>query len=197
MRKSPNLPWQNESLASRMSLISFSGHKTLSCRAAVWQMQMEFRFSPDSWKLKGFLLLKNWVADPHNRQMVVMPPSPCLPSLSPFWAALGRRCRPVSLHLSPCMISILACSCGCRLVSLHLSPCMISILACSWLLLPPCLPSFVSLRDLPSGLLLAAAAALSPFICLPAWSPFWAALGCRCHLVSLHFPRWVADCQNR
>ena len=62
-------------------------------------------YSPDSWKLWGFLLLKDWVADPHNRQMVVMP-------------------------------------------------------------LPPCLPSFVSLHDLHSGLLLAAPAALSPFICL-------------------------------
>ena len=26
----------------------------------------------------------------------------------------------------------------------------------------------------------------SPFICLPSWSPFWAAVGCRCCLVSLH-----------
>ena len=154
----------------------------------------------------------------------------CLPAWSPFRPALGCRCRLVSLHLSPCMISIQACSwlplppclpsfvslhdlhsglllaaaaalspficlpawspfrpalgCRCRLVSLHLSPCMISIQACSWLPLPPCLPSFVSLHDLHSGLLLAAAAALSPFICLPAWSPFWPALGCR--LVSLH-----------
>ena len=33
--------------------------------------------------------------------------------------------------------------------------------------LPPCLPSFVTLHDLHSGLLLAAAAALSRFICLP------------------------------
>ena len=67
-----------------------------------------------------------------------------------------------------------------------LSPCMMSILACSWLPLPPCPPSFVSLHDLHSGLLLAATAALSPFICFPAWSPFWPALGCRCRLVSLH-----------
>ena len=81
--------------------------------------------------------------------------------------------------------------------------------------LPPCLPSFVSLHDLHSGLLLAAAAAaalspficlpawfhsglllaapaaLSPFICLPAWSPFWPALGCRCRLGPLHLsPAW-------
>ena len=55
--------------------------------------------------------------------------------------------------------------CHCRLVSLHLSAFLISILACSWLPLPPCLPSFVSLHDLHAGLLLAAAAALSPFIC--------------------------------
>ena len=51
---------------------------------------------------------------------------------------------------------------------LPLSPFMISILGCSWLLLPPCLPSFcrcrlVSLRDLHSVLLFAAAA-LSPKI---------------------------------
>ena len=39
---------------------------------------------------------------------------------------------------------------------------MISILACSWLPLPPCLPSFVSLHDLPSR------------------------NRCRCHLVYLH-----------
>ena len=38
--------------------------------------------------------------------------------------------------------------CRCRLVSLHLPPCMISILACSWLSLPPCLPLFVSLHSL-------------------------------------------------
>ena len=87
----------------------------------------------------------------------------------------------------------------CRLVSLHLAPCM--ILACSWPPLPPCLPSFVFLHDLHSALLLAAAAALSPFICLPAWSPFWAALGCRCRLVSLHLrflllKDWVADPHN-
>ena len=171
----------------------------------------------------------------------------CLPAWSPFWAALGCGCRLVSLHLFPCMISILGCSwlplppclpsfVSCMIsilacswlplppclpsfvplhdlhsgllsaapatlppficlpawspfwaaLGFHLSPCMISILGCSWLPLPPCLPSFVSLRDLHSGLLLAAVAALSPFICFPAWSPFWAALGCRCRLVSLH-----------
>ena len=71
------------------------------------------------------------------------------------------------------------------LVSLPLSPFMISVLGCSWLPLPPCLVSFVSLHDLHSGLLLAAAAAaLSPFICLSSWSPFRAVLGCRCRLVS-------------
>ena len=49
-----------------------------------------------------------------------------------------------------CMISILCCchlrdplGFPCSLVSLHLSPCMISIVGCSWLPLPPCLPSFV------------------------------------------------------
>ena len=66
-----------------------------------------------------------------------------------------------------------------------------SILGCSWLPLPPCLPSFVSLHDLHSGLLLAAAAALSPFICLPSRSLFWAALGRRCRLVSLHLPPFM------
>ena len=153
-----------------------------------------------------------------------LPPLIC-PSLicPPAWSPLGCRCRLVSLHLSPCMISILGCSwlslpclpsffslfwaaalspficppawssfvplhdlllaavaalspfiClpawspfwAALGVSLHLSPCMISILGCSWLPLPPCLPSFVSLHDLHSGLLLPAVAALSPFICL-------------------------------
>ena len=80
-------------------------------------------------------------------------PSPfiCPPSWSPLRATLGGRCR---------------------LVFLDLSPFMISILACAWLPLPPCLPSFVSLHGLLSGLLLAAAAAWSPFICFPSWSPF-------------------------
>ena len=69
---------------------------------------------------------------------VALSPFICLPSWSPFWAALG---------------------CRCRLVSLHLSPFMISILGCSWLPLSPSLTSFVSLHDLHSGLLLAAAVA--------------------------------------
>ena len=79
------------------------------------------------------------------------------------------------LPLPPCLPSFVC------LVSLHLSPFMISILVCSWLPLPlpPCLPAFVSLHDLHSGLLLAAAAALSPCVCLPSGSPFWAALGSR------------------
>ena len=64
----------------------------------------------------------------------------CLPSWFPFWAALGCRCRLVSLHLFS------------SLHDLH-----------SGLPLPPCLPSFVSLPGLHSGLLVAAAAALSPF----------------------------------
>ena len=106
--------------------------------------------------------------------------------------------------------------CRCRLVSLHLFPFMISILGCSWLPLPPCLASFVpfmisifgcrccpvSLRLSPfvisilalspphSGLLLAAAAALSLFIDFPSWSPFWAALGCRCRLAQACLPSW-------
>ena len=135
-----------------------------------------------------------------------LPLPPCLPSLSPFmislWAALGW---------SPFMILLLGCS------WLQLPPCpfMISLLGCSWLPLPPCVPSLcpfmISLPGcsgcLPSclsGLLLAAAAALSPKLvslhdfcsgllwlplphCLPSLSPFmlvWAALGCRCRLVS-------------
>ena len=58
-----------------------------------------------------------------------LPSSPfiCLPSWSPFWAAVG---------------------CRCCLVSLQMSPFMISILLYSWLPLPPCLPSFVSLHSL-------------------------------------------------
>ena len=64
---------------------------------------------------------------------------------------------------------------------------------CSWLPLPPCLASFVSLHDLHSGLLLAAAAALSCFICLPSWSPFWAALGCRCRLFLLHLSPFMTS----
>ena len=62
---------------------------------------------------------------------------------------------------------------------------MISILV---LLAAPafvCLPSFVSLHDLHSGLLLAAPA----FICLPAWSPFWPALGCSCLHLSPFIPQ--------
>ena len=95
----------------------------------------------------------------------------CFPSWSLFWAALG---------------------CRCRLVSLHMSPFLMSILGCSWLPLPLRLPSFVSLHDLHSGLLLAAAAALSPFICPPSWSPFWPAVGCGCRLVSLHKSPFIA-----
>ena len=88
----------------------------------------------------------------------------CLPAWSPFWPALGCRCRLVSLHVFP-FICLFWAALGspCRLVALHLSTCMISIVACSWLPLPPCLPSFVSLHDLHS-LLWATAAALSPFI---------------------------------
>ena len=71
--------------------------------------------------------------------MVVMPLPPCLSSLPSF----------VSLHdLHSGLLLAAAC-----LVSLHVSPCMICILACSWL--------FVSLHDLHSGLLLAAACLVS------------------------------------
>ena len=46
--------------------------------------------------------------------------------------------------------------------------------------LPACLPSFVSLHDFHS-----AAAVLSPrLVSGPSWSPCWAALSCRCRLVS-------------
>ena len=112
----------------------------------------------------------------------------CLPAWSPFWAALGCPCRLASLHVSFVFLHDLhsglllavgaalspficlpawspfwaALGCPCCLVSLHLSPFMISVLGCSWLPLPPCLPSFVPLHNLHSGLLLAAAAALSP-----------------------------------
>ena len=97
----------------------------------------------------------------------------------PFWTALGRRCRLKGcswLPLLPCLAS--------------LSPFVIALLGCPWLPLPPCLPAcFPSrfpffwaalgcrcglvcraclLHDSLSGLLLAAAAALSPslFPCL-------------------------------
>ena len=91
---------------------------------------------------------------------VALSPFICLPAWSPFWPALGCSC----LHLSPFVISILACSwLPCHL---HLSPfiCLHSGL----LLAAPafiCLPSFVPLRDLHSGLLLAAPA----FICPPSF----------------------------
>ena len=80
--------------------------------------------------------------------------TPCLPSFSPFMISfLGSSWLPPS-----------------KLVSLH------DLLGCSWLLVTPCLPSFF-------GLLLAAAAALSPTLSLSPVS-LWAALGCRRHLVS-------------
>ena len=66
---------------------------------------------------------------------------------------------------------------------------------CSWLPLPPCLPSFVSLHDLHSGLLLASAAALSPFMCLScvisflacSWLPLQPCLPSFVSLPDLHF----------
>ena len=66
--------------------------------------------SPDSWKLQGFLLLNDWVADPWNRQMVVMPLPPCLPTLSRFMISiLGCSWLPLPPcvpNLSPFMISL-------------------------------------------------------------------------------------------
>ena len=68
--------------------------------------------------------------------------------------------------LSPFTISILGCS-GLPLPpSLpSLSPFLISLLDCSWLPLPPCLLASFS-----------------------SWFLFWAALGCRCHLISQLVP---------
>ena len=60
----------------------------------------------------------------------------------------------------------------------NLSPFVISILGCSWLPLPSCLPSL-------SPFMISILGCSWPFICLPSWSPFWAALGCRCRLVYL------------
>ena len=106
----------------------------------------------------SWLVLPSFVSlcDFHSGLLLAAPAFICLPSLvslHDLWPALGCPCRPVG--------------CRCCLASLHLSPFMISILGCSWLPLPPCLPSFVSLRDLHSGLLLAAPA----FICLPSLAP--------------------------
>ena len=119
-----------------------------------------------------------------------LPLPPCLPSLSPFvTSTLGCSWLPLPPclpSLSPFMISILGCRC--RLVSLHLSLFMISILGCSWLPLPPCLPS---LSPFVTSTLGCSWLPLPP--CLPSLSPFvisaplWAALGCRCRLVS---PAW-------
>ena len=157
--------------------------------------------------------------------MVVMPLPPCLPSVSSFMISI-LGCS--WLLVPPCLPSF--------------SPFMISLPGCSWAALgchwplPPCLPSLspfmisllgccrchlvsqlVSLHDFPFGLLLAAAATLSPSLfpsmifllgcswlplppclpaCLPSSFPFWAAL-CRCRLVSQaclpsSFPFWAA-----
>ena len=115
----------------------------------------------------------------------------------------------VSLHLSPCMLipNLPACwlpkSLPLLVSLLHLSP-FICLRAC-WL--PKSLPLLASLIHLspfipqiagsyrgsyfsmtgwspksPNGL--DAAAGLSPFICLPSWFSFWAALGCPCRLIS-------------
>ena len=55
-----------------------------------------------------------------------------------------------------------AVGCRCPIVFPSLSPFMISFLGRSWLPLPGCFSKLVSLHDFLSGLLLAAAAALSP-----------------------------------
>ena len=116
----------------------------------------------------------------------------CLPSRFLFWSALGCCCRLVS----PAGLSALGCRC--RLVS----QASLSFLVCSWLPLPP--PFIVSIL----GCSWLPLAALSPFMsqaCLPScpklvslhdFLSFWAALGCRCRLVSQAclpswFPFWA------
>ena len=132
--------------------------------------------------------------------------SPFWPALSfscLHMSYVSLRDFPSGLLLAAPFVSILACFwCSCCLVSLHLSPFVISILACSWLLLPSfprwlegigvltsqwlgcwspksrngrgaatALSPLVALHDLHSGLLLAAAAALSPKLAAAALSP--------------------------
>ena len=79
-------------------------------------------------------------------------------------AAAALSSKLISLHdlhsrllLAAAALFRVAVGCRCRLVSLHLSPFIISGLDCSWLPLPPCLLACVSLHDLHSGLLLATA----------------------------------------
>ena len=61
---------------------------------------------------------------------------------------------------------------------------MIPILGCSWLPLPPCLPIW-------SPFWAALGCRLVFQACLPSWSPFWSALGWRCRLVSQAcLPSW-------
>ena len=130
-----------------------------------------------SWLAAAAALSGCW---PRNRQMVVMPLPPCLPSLSPCMISILPS-------LPFLMISILGCSwrqplpsvsqaclpsrspfwaalggscCRCSLVSQACLP------SRSWLPLPP--PKLVPLRDLHSGL------PLPP--CLPSLSPFMIAL---------------------
>ena len=132
-------------------------------------------FSPDSWKLLGVLTSQRlgcWspkslplppglpsfvsLCDLHSGLLLAAPAFMCLPSFvslhdlhSGLLLAAPAFICPlpsfVSLHLSPCMISILACSWLLlpSFVALHLSPFVISILACSW----PLLPSFVALHS--------------------------------------------------
>ena len=131
-------------------------------------------------------------------------PPPCLPSLSPFMISIlgcsWPRCRLVSQ-----VWFLAALGCRCRLVSTACLPSW-SLLGCfvsqaclpSWFLFWAALgcralsPKLVSLHDSPSGLLLAATAALSPFMIsllgccwlplppsLPSLSPFVISLlGC-------------------
>ena len=86
----------------------------------------------------------------------------CLPSWFPFWAALGCRC---CFFSQACLRSWFRFGVAFFLPlppSLpSLSPFLISLLGCSWLPLPPCL-----------------------LACFPSWFLFWAARGCRCHLIS-------------
>ena len=109
--------------------------------------------SPDSWKLWGFLLLNDWVADPRNHR----PLTPCLPNLSPF---VIRLLGFSWLQLPPCQAT---------LCSWLQPPCIpsLSSFSLSSLPLPPCFPS------LSSSFLLGGCWQLSPcFPVLSGFSPF-------------------------
>ena len=94
-----------------------------------------------------------------------LPLPPCLPSLSPFMISLlGCSWLPLCLpSLSPFMISLLGCS-WLPLCLRSLSPFMISLQGLLLAAAATLSPKLVSLHDFPFGLLLAAAAALSPFM---------------------------------